>query len=156
MRKINLRLFAASTGFFPVYSNIFKIGIIGRTSTQTDIVTIAGMESFQPTIDNGVEEFHPMDAQGWISRMITAKGIGISLSGKRVYGDAANDYVAGMMMNSGHSCETVFEWQFASGAKLTGNCIIDLKTPAGGDSVNLDSLEFEILSDGKPTFTPAS
>jgi hypothetical protein len=35
------------------------------------------------------------------------------------------------------------------------NCIINLTTPGGGDSTNIDTLEFEILSDGLPVFTPA-
>ena len=155
MRKINLMLFAAKTGHFPVYNNVFKIGITGRASLADDIVVIAGMETFAPAVDNNVEEWYAMEDEGWVSRMITGKALGISLSGKRIYGDEANDYIAGMMMNSGETCESMYEWVFASGAKLSGNCIINLTTPAGGDTNKVDSLEFEILSDGKPVFTAA-
>lgn len=35
------------------------------------------------------------------------------------------------------------------------DCVINLTAPAGGDSTNIDALEFELLSDGKPTFTAA-
>ena len=32
---------------------------------------------------------------------------------------------------------------------------INVTTPGGGDSTNVDSLEFDLMSDGKPTYTPA-
>jgi hypothetical protein len=34
-------------------------------------------------------------------------------------------------------------------------CVINV-TSAGGDSTNVEPLEFECLSDGKPTFTEAN
>jgi hypothetical protein len=97
-----------------------------------------------------------MEEGGWVKRAVTSKALGFSFSGKRIYGDPGSDYVAGMLLATGQDCESVFEWTFASGAKLTMNCVINLTTPAGGDTTNIDTFEFEVLSDGKPTFTPAA
>ena len=155
--KIDLRLFAGKVGTFPVHNNKFKIGINGRESVEPDdLVVIKGLENFTPAIDSNVEEFYPMEEEGWIKRMLTGRALGFSFSGKRVYGDPGNDYVAETLLKTGQDCESVFEWVFASGAKIVMNCVISLTTPAGGDTINIDNLEFDILSDGKPTFTPAA
>ena len=50
---------------------------------------------------------------------------------------------------------TKFEWTMVSGAKLSSDVVINVTTPGGGDSTNVDTLEFEATVYGKPTFTPA-
>lgn len=144
------------TGVYPVFENKFKIGIKGRTSEAADMATIADMESFSVAIDGNVEEWSPMDAEGWLRRMVTGKALTISLTGKRNIGDAGNDYVADNAWGTGVDCESKFEWEFPSGAKLAFDCVINVTNPGGGDSRNVAPLEFEVLSDGKPTFTPAA
>lgn len=144
------------TGVFPVFENKFKIGTKGRSSEAADMATIADMESFSVAIDGNVEEWSPMDAEGWLRRMVTGKALTISLTGKRNIGDAGNDYVADNAWSTGVDCESKFEWEFPSGAKLAFDCVISVTNPGGGESRNVAPLEFEVLSDGKPTFTPAA
>ncbi|WP_091014780.1 phage tail tube protein [Paenibacillus amylolyticus] len=155
MLKLDLQLFGG-TGVFPVHNNIFKVGIKGRESTDTDMKTIKDLENFAPAIDGNTEEWSAMDQAGWTRRAVTGKSLSFSFSGKRNYGDPGNDYVAGLMLGTGQEVETIFEWTMPSGAKLTMNCVINLTTPAGGDSTNIDGLEFELLSDGKPDFEKAT
>ncbi|MGF6358072.1 hypothetical protein ABIE27_006037 [Paenibacillus sp. 4624] len=144
-----------TTGVFPVHNNIFKVGVKGRASTASDMKTIKDLENFAPAIDGNTEEWSSMDQGGWTRRAVTGKSLSFSFSGKRNYGDPGNDYVAGLMLGTGQEVETIFEWTMPSGAKLTMDCVINLTTPAGGDSTNIDGLEFELLSDGKPEFEPA-
>jgi len=154
--KFNLQKFAGTPGVFPVFSNIFKIGSKGMASIlPTDMVTISDLTTFSPAVDNTLDSWSPLDLEGWIKRAIVGKGITISFSGKRNYGDAGNDYVAGLFMESGDGAASKFEWDLPDGATLTMDCIISVKTPAGGDSAKTDALEFEVMSNGKPTFTPA-
>ncbi|SLJ92698.1 MULTISPECIES: phage tail tube protein [unclassified Paenibacillus] len=145
----------ATTGVFPVHNNIFKVGIKGRESTDTDMKTIKDLENFAPAIDGNTEEWSAMDQGGWTRRAVTGKSLSFSFSGKRNYGDPGNDYVAGLLLGTGQEVETIFEWTMPSGAKLTMDCVINLTTPAGGDATNIDGLEFELLSDGKPEFVKA-
>lgn len=144
------------TGVYPVWENKFKIGSAGRSSTAEQMVSIADMESFSVTVDGNVEEWSPMDAEGWMRRMVTGKALAISLTGKRNIGDPGNDYVANNAWCTGASCESKFEWDFPSGAKLVFDCVLNVTNPGGGDSRNAAPLEFEVMSDGKPTFTPAA
>lgn len=145
------------TGVYPVFNNKFKIGKTGRSSEEADMVTIAEVESFSVSIDGTVEEWTPMDAEGWVKRMTTGKGLTISLSGKRYLGDPGNDYIATCAWKTGVDCDSKFEWEFPNGAKLTFDCVINVTTPGGGDSTNVEALEFDVMSHGKPTYTaPAS
>lgn len=149
---------AAKTGVFPVYGNTFKVsttGVVTGTSS-TSMKTIADLTTFKVSVEGKTEEWYPLDQEGWARNANTGKKLTISFTGKRNYGDAGNDYIAGMIGKTGNDCMTSFEWTMASGAKLAGNCVINLTTPAGGDSTAVDTLEFELIVDGKPTFTAAA
>lgn len=143
-----------TSGVYPVFNNIFKIGSEGKISELVDMVTIADLETFSVSIDNNIEEWTPMTTEGWTRRLMTGKGMSISLSGKRNIGDPGNDYVAGLMMKTGQDAETKFEWELPSGTKVTMDVVVNISS-AGGDSTNVDVLEFEVMSNGKPTVTTA-
>ena len=143
------------SGVYPVFNNVFKIGTKGRSSTTEDMKTIADCETFSLSMDNNVEEWTPMTTEGWIRRMQTGKGFSISISGKRNVGDEGNDYVAGKLFATGQDVETKFEWEFADGTTVSFDCIISVSNAGTGDSTNVAPLEFEVMSDGKPTVTPA-
>lgn len=153
--KFNLQFFA-TVGVFPVHNNIFKINTAGRViAVPTTMVTVKDLETFGLSIEANTEEWTPMDLAGWVRQAVTGKKLTISFSGKRNYGDPGNDYVGGLLLATGQDCESVFEWTLPSGAKLTVDCVVNLTTPAGGDSTGIDTLEFDILSDGLPVFIPA-
>ena len=145
-----------TSGVYPVFNNVFKIGTKGRTSTTEDMKTIADCETFSLSMDNNVEEWTSMTTEGWIRRMQTGKGFSISISGKRNVGDDGNDYVASKLFSTGQSVETKFEWEFADGTTVSFDCIISVSNAGTGDSTNVAPLEFEVMSDGKPTVTPAA
>lgn len=145
-----------TSGVYPVFDNIFKIGTKGRSSTTEDMKTIADCETFSMSMDNNIEEWTPMTTEGWIRRMQTGKGFSMSVSGKRNVGDEGNDYVASKLFSTGQDVETVFEWEFADGTIVKFNCIISVSNAGTGDSTNVAPLEFEVMSDGKPTVTPVA
>jgi len=136
---------------YPVHNNIFKINTLGRT-TPENFVTIADMETFEPGIASKTEEWTPMDQAGWIRRAVTGKGLAFKFKGKRNYGDTGNDYVADTILATGTDAESILQWTLPNGDVLTMDCVIDLKQTAGGDSVKIDTLDFEVLSDGLPVY----
>lgn len=158
MKKLlNLQFFAdTSKGqVYPVHNNKFFISTKGRADDALADTIIRGLENFAPSINANTETWTPMDEGGWERNQVTGKGLSLSFSGKRQYGDAGNDYIASLMIGTGVAVQSKFKWEMPSGATLEGDCVINVTTPAGGDSTNIDSLEFELLSDGKPTFTAA-
>jgi len=140
----------AFTGVFPCHKNQFKAGATGTTNAISD------MESFDVSFDNGVEEWTPFNTEGWIRRLMTAKSVTISVKGKRNFGDVGNDYVAGKALVNGTDAQGNFEWTFADGTKiLFADAIFNVTACGSGESTAVGPLEFEVMSNGKPTITPA-
>ncbi len=135
------------SGVFPCYENQFKV----------DNKTIADMESFSVSIDNGVEEWTPFETEGWVRRLMTAKSMTISISGKRNIGDDGNDIIAGLAGANGTDAEKPFVWNLPDGSSITfTNAVISVTNIGTGDSTAAAPLEFEVMSNGKPTFTDAA
>ena len=147
---------AETTGkVYPVHNNKFKFGINGLASEEEQMVMPKDLENFAPTIDGTVEEWYAMDAEGWAKASMTGKKLGFSFKGKRSVGDPGNDYIAGLAWKFGQDVMTKFAWEMVSGAKLECDVVVNVTTPGGGDSTNIDTLECEVTGYGKPTFTPA-
>ena len=106
------------------------------------------LENFAPSIDGTVEEWYAMDAKGWAKAAMTGKKLGFSFKGKRSVGDPANDYIAGLAWKFGQDVMTKFEWTMVSGAKLACDVVVNVTTPGGGDTTNIDTLEFEVTGYG--------
>ena len=145
-----------NSGVFAVHNNVFKIGISGRESTPDQKKVIKNLETFSPSFDNGVEEWNAMDQEGWISRLMTGKGITISFTGKRTIGDEGNDYVAGLTFLNEQAANSVLDWEFPDGTIVSIPCVVNVTNNGGGDTTNVAPLEFDIMSDGKPTITNAA
>lgn len=139
------------TGVYPCYDNQFKVG-----ETSEDAKAIADMETFSVAFDDGVEEWNPYDAEGWVRRLKTAKGITISVKGKRNLGDVGNDYVADKAFKNGRNAEGFFSWVFPDGTTVSwDNAIYNITALGAADATNVAPLEFDVLSNGKPTITQA-
>lgn len=150
--KMNIQKFAGKTNVFPVLDNKFKLGAAKESAT-----TVADLETFSVSFSNGVETWTPMDTEGWQRALMTAKAVTITLSGKTNIGDTGNDFVAGKAYKNGHDAEAYFEWEFPDGTTVSWeNAVIDIKNNGGGDSTNVAGLEFNVISNGKPTVTPAA
>lgn len=144
---------AKKTGVFPCYENQFKIGAAGEETPSTEI---ANCVEFSVAFDNGVEEWSSFDQQGWKSRLMTGKGVTVSVKAKRTLGDAGNDMIAGLVYKNGRDCELNFLWTFPDGSTvLFNNAVISVTSNGGGASTDVAPLEFEVMSNGKPVYTPA-
>lgn len=144
---------ATTSGVFPCYENQFQINT-SATSTP-NYVDIADCETFEVAFDNGVEEWTPFESEGWVRRLMTAKNITITVSAKRNVGDDGNNFVAGLAFQNGREAEADFQWTFKDGTvvEFTGSPI-NVTALGSGDSTAVAPLEFEVLSNGKPTVTP--
>ncbi len=146
---------ATTSGVYPCYENQFKVDV---SSTGTaSWKTIADCESFSVSFDNGVEEWRPFEQEGWVRRLLTAKGVTISVTGKRNLGDDGNDFIAGLAWENGRDAEADFQWTFPDGTVVTfADAVINVTNIGAADSTNVAPLEFEVQSNGKPTVTPAA
>lgn len=142
------------SGVYPCYENQFAIA---TAASGEATAPIADCESFSVSFDNGVEEWTPYETEGWVRRLMTAKALTISVTGKRNVGDAGNDAVAELTFKNGRDAERDFKWTFPDGTVVTlEDAVINVTNAGGGDSTNVAPLEFEVMSNGKPKVTPAA
>lgn len=143
------------SGVYPCYENQFQIDTAAGGAAS--MAGIADCETFGVSFDNGVEEWTPFDMEGWTRRLMTSKAVTISVTAKRNVGDAGNDAVASLAWKNGRSVERDFHWTFPDGTvvKFEG-AVINVTNIGAGDSTAVAPLEFEVMSNGKPTVTPAA
>ena len=146
---------STSSGVYPCYENQFKIDT--ASSDTANYVTIADCETFSVAFDNNVEEWTPFDTEGWVRRLLTGKGVTVTVSAKRNVGDAGNDAVAAIAWLNGRSAEKGFQWTFPDGTVVEfPNAVINVTNIGAGDSTGVAPLEFDVMSNGKPTVTPGA
>lgn len=144
------------TGVFPCYENQFQINT-AASGAEASMASIADCESFGVSFDNGVEEWTPFETEGWGRRLMTAKKVTISVTGKRNVGDAGNDAVAALTFKNGRDVEKDFQWTFPDGTTvLFKDAVINVKNVGAGDSTGVGPLEFDVMSNGKPEVTNAA
>lgn len=147
---------ATTLGPYPVFNNKFSVNLKGRDTSTEEYAIIKEMETFSVSVDGNVEEWTPMETEGWVRRLMTGKGFTISLNGKRNPSDPGNNYAAGLAWKTGADVNSTLKWEMPDGTVITCDVVVNVTAPGGGDSVNVDSLELELMSDGKPTITAAS
>ena len=136
----------ATTGVFPCYEGQFTVG--------SENLTIADMESFSISIDNGIEEWNPYGEGGWRRALLTSKGVTISVSGKRNVGDAGNDLIASKAFKNGRDAEEDFTITFKDGTKVKfPNAVISVTAYEFADATSIAPLEFDVTSNGEPVIT---
>lgn len=141
---------AVTTGVYPCYENQFQIGAVDATTLNT----IADTTTFSVSFNDGVEEWSPFDQQGWTRRLKTAKSISISVTAKRNVGDPGNDFVASLAFKNGRDSEVKFQWTFPDGTTVVfDDAVVNISALGASDSTAVAPLEFEIMSNGKPTVT---
>jgi hypothetical protein len=144
------------TGVYPCYENQFQINT-GEGDGTASMASIADCVTFSVSFDNGVEEWTPFETEGWIRRLMTSKSVTVSVTAKRNVGDAGNDCVAGLTFVNGRNAEKDFHWTFPDGTivKFAG-AVINVKNVGSGDSTAVAPLEFDVMSNGKPTIVPSA
>lgn len=144
------------SGVYPCYENQFKVNTAAAGATAA-FSTIADCETFSVSFDNGVEEWTPFESEGWMRRLMTAKAVTISVTAKRNVGDTGNDAIAALAWVNGRNAEKDVQWTFPDGTVvLFSGAVINVNNIGAGDSTAVAPLEFDIMSNGKPTVTPAA
>ena len=142
------------SGVFPVYDLDIEICTTGTTGTT--FAPIADMENAKLSIETGVETWHSITEDGWQRALATAKSYTLSMNGKRSIGDPGNDYIAELALKNGRDCDSKIKVTFPDGAVFTGDVVVSVSDYAGDDTTAVNPLAFDLISNGKPTYTPAT
>lgn len=145
---------ATFTGVFPVNELTIEVGTSKSAETWT-YNTIADMETASISVETGVETWTPLENEGWQNALATAKACTVSMSGKRNIGDIGNDFIANKLLENGQNSNTSLKITFPDGSIFIMGCVVSISNFVGSDSTAVAPLEFDLISNGKPTLTPA-
>jgi hypothetical protein len=143
-----------SQGLLLQSQHLFEINVTpGGTPTYERLA--AGLNNFEPSMNEEVAQDTYLDGDGFASSTVTGAQLIITFSGHRKYGDPAQDFIFENMLELGASRETDFRWTLPDGAKIEGPCTIANIEGPSGDANTKGEISFEVHFNGKPTYTPA-
>ena len=138
---------------YPVNANSIKVKAHSEAASGT-YSTIADMESAAINVDTGVETWYGLAEGGWQKALATSKALTVDMAGKRSYGDTGNDLIASMWNTNGVDALVDVEISLPDGAKLDFTAVVQVTNIWGGDSTAVGALEFSLICDGEPEYTP--
>ena len=143
-----------------VYNLSASIGTSVSSSTWTYASLDAGIDNVSEALNETVQQYFFMADNGFATNHVTGAAPTITLTGRRIIGDAAQDYIFGKKYNLGEDRESSFklEWQNATPktVTLTVDCTICNIQEWGGASTDDNAISFEIRFNGAPTVTVAT
>ena len=145
-------------GFNPVWADSkIEIGVSATTATPpvwTYAVLCKGIKGMTMNINENVVTEQYLCGEGHAHNEVTGMAPQIQITGDRVEGDTAQDYIAGLQFKLGS--ERVSSVKITtSGKVITCDCVVTDIVALGGNSAELKPFNCNIRFNGKPTITNA-
>ena len=143
-----------------VHNISVSIGTGKDADTWTYAPLCAGIESFEESINGQNQQYFFMCGQGYAANEVTGLAPQYTVSGKRVYGDAAQDYICGLKYEVGEARKTSLKLVCpAADGKTTTTITCDVTildiSDVGGATTDNVPFSCVIALDGKPEVTTA-
>ena len=113
----------------------------------------AGIQNVSWAGNEVIDQTQYYDGGGLASTEVTGGQWVASVSGHRVVGDAAQDFVFGKMLTYGKERKTQLKWERPDSKTVTAEVTIANIADAAGDANAKDSISFEIHCNGAPKIT---
>lgn len=114
----------------------------------------AGISSIDPNPNDEVAQDKYLDGDGYGETDVIGAQLVLTFSGHRKYGDPAQDYIFGTVLDLGPGRRTSLRWTLPDGGQFEGPVTIANITGPSGEAGAKGEIGFEIHFNGKPTFTP--
>lgn len=144
------------------FKNSLEIDINGGTDLDNDKANAnwaklsRGISTITPSAADKTDATPYWDGEGFSDTEVTGKNITFALSGHRVMGDPAQDYVASHFLDIGDKLRTLARWTDPAGNVVESVATMTSIVPFGGAADVKQTFSFTLALDGKPDYTPAS
>ena len=145
--------------FKPVWANKIEIGTSADTSTPpvwTYSELCKGIESMTFNANEQNQQYFFLCGEGFAHNEVTGGAPELQVSGRRIAGDAAQDYIVGKQFALGDERNSSVRVTTAEGKVITCDCSIGDVVPFGGNTLDVNSFGCTIRFNGKPTVTNVS
>lgn len=140
------------------WANKIEIGVSATTADPpvwTYAELCAGIEGMEFNENEQNQQFFFLCGEGFASNIVTGAAPELVITGRRIVGDTAQDYIAGLQMKLGD--ERNSSVRITSGGKvITCACSIGAITSFGGQALDVNAFGCTIRFCGKPTVTTAT
>lgn len=139
---------------FTIYGLSAAIGTAKSSNTWTYSSLDAGIDNISEALNEVVGQYFFMADNGFATNHVTGLAPTFTLTGRRIVGDAAQDYIFSKKYSLGAERESSFklEWNEGdTGKSLTVPCTICNIQEWSGASTDDSAISFEIRFNGAPT-----
>lgn len=145
----------------PTWKTTVQIGTAKTGDAWTYAPLCAGIENLDEALNVQTQQFFFLCGQGYAHNEVTGMAPTFSFTGKRVYGDAAQDYIDAMKYETADKRKTSIKLVVESAGKtvMTITCdatVTDIVTLGGGNAVSVQPFNCTIALNGKPVVEPAA
>ena len=146
----------ASYGLQTNYDLAVSIGVSssGTPPTWTYASLEDGIDNISEALNEVVQQYQFLSDKGFAKNHVTGVAPSFTFTGKRVYGDTAQDFIFGTkyQLDTGRkSSLKIVDSGSGTAATLTVDCTICNIQEYGGAATDDQSISFELRFDGQPT-----
>ena len=127
----------------------------GAEGTWTYSKLCKGIESMSFTENEQNQQYFFICGEGFAHNEVTGAAPELSITGRRIVGDAAQDYIAGMQFKLGTERNSSVKI-ISGGKQMICDCSIGGITSFGGNTLDVNAFGCTIRFNGKPTVTDAA
>ena len=132
----------------------FSINTTPNEASESYARLAKGFNNAEPNFNEETSQDKYFDGSGYAETDVIGAQLTISLSGHRFYGDPAQDYIFGTVLELGPARRTTFKWEEPDGGIFEGPCTIANISGPSGEAGAKGEISCEIHFNGKPTYTP--
>ena len=141
-------------GFNPVWANSIEIGTSETGGVWSYAKLCKGIEQMSFNSNEQNQQFFFLCGEGFAHNEVTGGAPELQISGRRIAGDAAQDYIAGKQFALGTDRNSSIKIT-AEGKVITCDCSIGDVVTFGGSSLDVNTFSCTIRFNGEPTVTTA-
>lgn len=138
----------------PNWANSIEIGTSESSGTWTYSPLCKGIESMEFNENEQNQQYFFLCGEGFAHNETTGSAPELVITGRRIVGDAAQDYIAGKQFLLGTDRNSSVKIT-AEGKVITCDCTIGAITSFGGSTLDVNAFGCTIRLNGKPTVTTA-
>lgn len=140
--------------FNPVWANSIEIGTTNTGGTWTYSKLCKGIENVSFNSNEQNQQYFFLCGEGVAHNEVTGSAPELQVSGRRVAGDAAQDYIVDKQFALGSDRNSSIKIT-AEGKIITCDCSIGDVVSFGGATLDVNTFSCTIRFNGKPTVTTA-
>ena len=141
-------------GFNPVWANSIEIGTSESGGTWSYAKLCKGIENVTFASNEQNQQFFFLCGEGFAHNEVTGGAPELQISGRRIKGDAAQDYIVGKQFALGTDRNSSIKIT-AEGQVITCDCSIGDVVSFGGATLDVNTFSCTIRFNGEPTVTTA-